>query len=104
LPIRNTINSLVPSKFSITNVTAAEKEEIRRTNPSKFVLAREIGSFKVNKIMVPLFAEDEGKKTEQVLHESDVTRLKPFRAQQNPHLKYTRRTTNMDTYKYRVIN
>lgn len=42
-PIRNNICSIVPEKFSIKNCTPSEKEEIRRTNPDKFVLNREIG-------------------------------------------------------------
>ena len=104
-PIRNMTNSLIPSRFGYQNATAAEKEEIRKTMPEKFVFHREVSGDKVAKFMVPLFKEDEGKKKRHsVVPQSDIVRLLPFRAPQNPHLKYTRRTTNMDTYKYRVVN
>lgn len=88
-PIRNNKYSIIPEKFDIKHCTPSEIGEIRRTNPEKFVLNRQIGCRQVASIMVPLFKEDENKKhTPTLQSNNDIARLMPYRALQNPHLKY----------------
>ena len=42
-----------------------EKAQLKEINPDKFVLSWQVGGFQVAKMMVPLFAEDEGKKKKE---------------------------------------
>jgi len=60
-PLRNTTTSLLPPRFTFSNISQSAQAELRKKYPSKLLLEREISMQGRVKKCITFFPEDEGK-------------------------------------------
>lgn len=85
-PLRNQTTCLIPPEFAVSAASKTDLDLLKRTQPSKIRLQREVTETQMVSAAIKLFADGPDLEGPQILHSKGVQRLLPSRVPYNPYL------------------